>query len=457
MEGFAAANGGSGFETTGRFIGLIREEAVDEVADTLANVSGMRVASTRDGGIETLADAEGADALVFHEIGAVAFSGGAEQAQILSAAGASPQLLAVEPERIVYAIGEVEREIAMERAADSITYHPASDALQGVPLEEATNAITGASLEYLRGYRDSISALVDAVQARSTVAQQVTAMLTWMETQFTWGLQATRANRSQYTGAGIRVAVLDTGFGPHADFNGRHLTLKSFINGQTPADGHGHGTHTVGTACGPRQPPHLPGYGVGAKTEIYAGKVLSNQGSGGDAGILAGINWAVTNGCRVVSMSLGAQVGPGQPFSAVYEGIAQRALARGTLIIAAAGNDSGAPVSHPANCPSIMAVAALTDQLVRASFSNRGINPNGGGVDIAAPGVNIYSSWPFAPPYRRLAGTSMATPHVAGIAALYAQATGRSGTALWQTLIGTARPLAAPRADVGAGLVQAPL
>ena len=134
----------------------------------------------------------------------------------------------------------------------------------------------------------------------------------------------------------------------------------------------------------------------------------------------------------------------------------------GTLIVAAAGNDSSRPgltnpVSHPANCPSIMAVAALDPALAIASFSNRGINPDGGQVDIAAPGVNVFSSWPMPARYRRLQGTSMATPHVAGIAALYAEADPAArGAALWQALAGAARRLSLPGTDVGAGLVQAP-
>ena len=104
-----------------------------------------------------------------------------------------------------------------------------------------------------------------------------------------------------------------------------------------------------------------------------------------------------------------------------------------------------------------MAVAALDSNLGVAFFSNRGINPNGGQIDIAAPGVNVFSSWPMPTRYRRLQGTSMATPHVAGIAALYAEADPNArGAALWQALVGGARRLPIAAVDVGAGLVQAP-
>ena len=161
-------------------------------------------------------------------------------------------------------------------------------------------------------------------------------------------------------------------------------------------------------------------------------------------------------------MSLGAPVSPGERPSAVYENVARRAIASGTLIIAAAGNDSSrpgriAPVSRPANCPSIMAVAALDSRLRVAFFSNGGINPNGGGVDIAGPGVDIYSTWPMSRRYNTISGTSMATPHVAGIAALFAEANPRaSASSLWSLLVRNARRLALPSRDVGSGLVQAP-
>ncbi len=272
---------------------------------------------------------------------------------------------------------------------------------------------------------------------------------------------------SPWTGRGIKVAVLDTGFEVHhPDFAGRKVTTQSFVPGEDVQDVHGHGTHCVGTALGPRIPDPLPRYGIAYEAEIYVGKVLSNLGKGGDGDIMAGINWAVQNGCRVISMSLGAPVMPGQKPSTVFENTAQRTFAHGALIVAAAGNDShreydppyAAPVEHPANCPSIMAVAALESSLQVAWFSNAGQEPNGGQVDIAGPGVNVYSSWILPKRYNIISGTSMATPHVAGIAALHAQANASiTAVDLWTRLVKSARPIGQPAADVGSGLVQAPL
>jgi subtilisin family serine protease len=248
----------------------------------------------------------------------------------------------------------------------------------------------------------------------------------------------------------------------HPDFAGRRLVARSFIAGQEVRDGHGHGTHCIGTACGPLRPVLAPRYGVAYGAEIYVGKVLSNEGSGYDRGILAGIQWAIVNRCAIVSMSLGAAVEPGEGYSAIYEAVGRRALAAGTLIIAAAGNESErpwtiAPVGHPANCPSIMAVGAVDAATRVARFSCAGINPDGGQVDIAGPGVAVRSSWPRPVLHRTISGTSMATPHVAGIAALHAEARPEArGLALWSRLVQTARRLPLAASDVGAGMAEAP-
>jgi subtilisin family serine protease len=286
---------------------------------------------------------------------------------------------------------------------------------------------------------------------------------TFLDTDTTWGLKATGVVGTTFSGKGVRIAVLDTGFDAgHPDFVGRQVTRASFISGETADDGHGHGTHCIGTACGPRQPQRLPAYGVASEAVIFAGKVLSNQGRGADGGILAGIDWAIRNTCTVISMSLGAPVAVGGGFSTVYETVAQRALAAGSLIVAAAGNESSrpgriAPVGHPANCPSIIAVAALDSSLAIARFSSGGVNPRGGQVDIAAPGVAVRSSMPRPRVYATMSGTSMATPHAAGLVALHAEANpGMKGASLGWLLLQSGRRLTLPNRDIGAGLAQAP-
>ncbi|SFT06457.1 Subtilase family protein [Porphyromonadaceae bacterium NLAE-zl-C104] len=130
--------------------------------------------------------------------------------------------------------------------------------------------------------------------------------------------------------------------------------------------------------------------------------------------------------------------------------------------MAAAGNDSQrskglfSPVSSPADCPSILAVAAVDSELQVGDFSNRAINPSGL-VDIAAPGVNVYSSWSMPARYRTISGTSMATPYVAGIAALFFEKYPDATPAMIEEeLRKNARALPLPPEDVGVGLPIAP-
>ena len=326
------------------------------------------------------------------------------------------------------------------------------------------------SAEFMRGYERAVDRFLSQLAVKEI---SLAAQATLDESKSTWGLQATRVLETPFTGRGIRIAVLDTGidftndqYGTpkfHPDFEGRTITTASFVDGVSSAkDGAGHGTHCVGTACGPMQPDPLPRYGIAHEAEIFVGKVLNDLGSGADGWIIAGIEWAIASGCHVISMSFGSAAVPGEPFDPVYEELGQRALDAGTLLIAAAGNNSSRPdvirpVNAPANCPSIMAVGAVDSDLNLASFTTRGVNPNGGQVDIAAPGVKVYSSLPLPTAHGRSSGTSMATPHVAGIAALHAEANPNArGKALWNLVTGSAKSLPFGTQDVGVGLVQAP-
>jgi subtilisin family serine protease len=438
-------------ETTGRYLVTFREDALEEGISQLSVAGGMRLASAadfRESAVE-FASLGDADALVLPEIGAAVIAT-PDRISALGIAGTEESpFAAIEPERYVYAFASPAPAVPTPR-----------DEAAAVGLE-----LPAAASAYLRGYRDALESIVSKLGSSGAAAAAVITPEAFGETNFTWGLQATGVHVSTKTGLGIRVAVLDTGMDlRHPDFAGRSINSQSFVPGEAVQDGHGHGTHCIGTSCGPRTPGALPRYGVAYQAIIFAGKVLSNAGSGMDGWILAGMNWAVANGCPVVSMSLGARVAPGQPFSQVFENVGRNALTRGTLIVAAAGNDSNraagvfVPVSHPANCPSILAVAAIDSQFRIANFSNRAINPNGGAVDIAGPGVDVRSTWPMPTRYRTISGTSMATPHVAGIAALIAQTSAAlRGAALWVRLTNTARNLVPiPVADDGWGLVQAP-
>lgn len=281
----------------------------------------------------------------------------------------------------------------------------------------------------------------------------------------TWGLAAVgiTANYSVASGKGVKVAVLDTGINLlHPDFQGRFeedVNAVSFVPGARVQDGYGHGTHCAGTVGGPRNTFSGIRYGAAPDVDLLIGKVLSNQGSGFDEWILNGIDWAADNGARIISMSLSSVRQQGQPFSQAYETVASTLLDEGVLIVAAAGNSSDrpdvlAPVENPAACPSILAVAAIDRFRQIADFSCKQLDAIGQ-LDVSAPGVAVYSAWKGRR-YVVIDGTSMATPHVAGVAALHVERNSNiTARELWQLLRQRVTPLG-NQEDFGSGLVQVP-
>ncbi|MGW2084910.1 S8 family peptidase [Streptomyces sp. NPDC001880] len=231
-----------------------------------------------------------------------------------------------------------------------------------------------------------------------------------------------------YDGKGTKVAVLDTGVdAEHPDLKGRVAASKNFTDSDTTDDRQGHGTHTISTVGGSGAASDGKKKGVAPGADLLAGKVLNDKGSGAESWVIAGMQWAVDQKADVVSMSLGGAT-PGDcsdPMSVAAEELAQ---SKDTLFVIAAGNlgPSSNTVSSPGCAPSALTVGAVDREDATAQFSSRG--PVTGShilkPEITAPGVDISAAAAggrgvYA--YRTMSGTSMATPHVAGAAAIVKQ------------------------------------
>jgi len=211
------------------------------------------------------------------------------------------------------------------------------------------------------------------------------------------------------TGKGVKVAVLDTGCAMlHPDLKDQIADAADFTGSKVgPTDTNGHGTHCCGLIAAKRNDVGVVGVAPDAK--LLVGKVLSDSGVGSSAGIVKGIEWAVSKKADIISMSFGAPVSdPGIKAAIEY------AASKKVLLIAAAGNEGPGlrTVGYPARYPQVLSVAAIDPNKKVAKFSSRGPE-----VDIAAPGVDILSTYPPRN-YAKLSGTSMATPFVAGVIAL---------------------------------------
>ncbi|OLF14574.1 hypothetical protein BLA60_04155 [Actinophytocola xinjiangensis] len=277
----------------------------------------------------------------------------------------------------------------------------------------------------------------NALTSAGTMAAGVSAV--WLDGQQQATLDRSAAQISApaaweagYTGAGVTVAVLDTGVDQtHPDLADREVAEQNFTDSPDNVDRRGHGTHVASTVAGTGTRSGGRYRGIAPGASILDGKVLNDRGYGADSWIIAGMEWAAAQGADVVNMSLG---GPDTTaLDPTEQALAALTEEYGTLFVVAAGNagPDNHTVGSPGSAPEALTVGAVerTDEV--AEFSSRGPTERDGVIkpDVTAPGVDIVAALhsegttgpPVAEGYTAKSGTSMASPHVAGAAALLAE------------------------------------
>jgi len=305
-----------------------------------------------------------------------------------------------------FSVAEARAAVVQEMAVDLSTM------AQGEMLRTYSTALNGMVLR--SGSKRAVDALmkdprVDFIEADQTVSIGAS------QSNATWGLdridQSNLPLNNTYNydanGTGVNAYIVDTGVRiTHNDFGGRGNSGYTAVNdGNGTNDCNGHGTHVAGTVGGST-------YGVAKNVEIYAVRVLGCDGSGSNSGVIAGIDWVAANHVKpaVANMSLGGGA------STATDNAVNSAVAAGVTMVVAAGNDNSNACNYsPARAASAITVGSTASNDARSSFSNYGTC-----LDIYAPGSSITSTWSTSnSSTNTISGTSMASPHVAGVAALY--------------------------------------
>lgn len=276
-----------------------------------------------------------------------------------------------------------------------------------------------------------------------------------------------------YTGAGVTVAVLDTGVDQtHPDLADREVAEANFAGTPDDQDHFGHGTHVASIVAGTGAKSGGRYRGVADGASILDVKVLDDTGSGQESWIIAGMQWAVDHGADIANLSLGGQDTP--ELDPLEQAVDELSATSDTLFVVAAGNSyRDGTIGSPGSADAALTVGAVDDEDNLADFSSRGPRVGDGAIkpDVTAPGVDIVAALhsdgtigaPVEPGYTSLSGTSMATPHVSGAAALLKQRhPDYTGEQLKELLSGSAKPTegltafqqGAGRIDVATALTQ---
>lgn len=288
------------------------------------------------------------------------------------------------------------------------------DAVRGFAMK-LPSAISATAVQSLS--QDSLVAYVEQ-DTVVTITEEESVDAT--QTGATWGLdridQRNRPVNGTFvynkTGAGVRVYIIDTGIRiSHSQFGGRARDGFDAIDGLPASDCNGHGTHVAGTVGGST-------YGVAKGVTLYAVRVLNCAGSGANSQVIAGINYVANQKIGNSSIPMVANMSLGGSASTALDNAVNAAINAGVIFAIAAGNSNANACNYsPARVPNALTVGATTSTDARASYSNYGAC-----LDLFAPGSSIKSAWYTSDSATNtISGTSMATPHVAGVAALYLQ------------------------------------
>lgn len=359
--------------------------------------------------------------------------------------------------------------------ADGARLAQRATALPGVADVTPLTSIDGVGLEVgTETAADFWNQLAPAAGARTATAGIAGVEKVWLDARVEASLDDSRpqigvpeAWENGFTGDGVRVAVLDTGYDTgHPDLAGQVVGSHSFIEGETVHDGHGHGTHVASTVAGTGVASDGRYTGVAPGADLLIGKVLSDEGSSFGSEVIDGMEWAVEQGADVVNLSLGSFPTNGQdPQSQALNRLSAES---GTLFVVAAGNfGPGAwTVTTPAAADAALAVGAVDGEDAMADFSSRGPRVGDHAIkpEITAPGAAIVAARsagstggvPVGEYYLANGGTSMASPHIAGVAALVKQRhPGWDAAQLKDALMSTSLDLGHGLYEQGSGRVDA--
>ena len=329
--------------------------------------------------------------------------------------------------------------VVLDRDANPDTADEAAVAFEAdqVVLGTATGRVKHVYAHALNGFAAEMSeaeAIALSQDPRVAYVEEDSVMeVVTTQTGATWGLdridQASLPLNGTYvynrTGSGVNAYIIDTGIRTsHTQFGGRATAVFDAFGGNGQ-DCNGHGTHVAGTVGGST-------YGVAKSVRLFAVRVLSCSGSGSTSGVIAGVNWVTANRIRpaVANMSLGGGI------SSSLDTAVNNSINSGVTYAIAAGNsNTNASNSSPARVSAAITVGSSTISDARSSFSNFGSV-----VDIFAPGSSITSAWyTSTTATRTISGTSMAAPHVAGVAARYLQGnTGASAATVRNAIVAAA-------------------